>query len=136
MSGMYKDHAKDGDVIYRQPPIGRIPPDDVLPPADIRTGPPLKIHFQGTGRHDFLGYVAEFTIGHKYSRVPVSSLQSALVQALVTSEVEIAEVPVTGGCPRQDYVKLGFNDISYALKRVSDSLPKLSMGGQSPSGMG
>ena len=129
MSGMYEKHARDGDVIYRLPPVD--------PPSleSFRTGPPSKIQYHGTSKDHFLGYVAEFTVGDKYSRVAESALQRALAHASVLPEVEILEVPVTGGKPRQDSVKLGFNDISFALSRINDSLPRRQSEFSSPSGM-
>ena len=131
MSGLYSNHANPGDIIHRG-----LPPIDGDPTLHFRTGgPPSKIRFHGTGKDHRLGYVAEFTIEDKLSRVPLSRLKSALIKALAVSEVENDEVPVTGGKPRQDSVKLKFNDISYALSCVRKSLPRHCYDHQPPSGM-
>ena len=121
MSSLYSDHKQQGDRVYHG-----FPPIDGGDLSDIRTGPPVKIHFVGVSGSGYDGYIAEFTIGHSYHRVYESNLRDAFVRSMIGQDVEVLEVPVTGGRPRQDSVKLGFNDISYALERMNQCLPKRS----------
>lgn len=110
MSGMYK--PRGGDIIHREPP------------ASIRTGPPSKLEFNGVGRDHFLDYYVNAKVGEINYRLPEVWLKTALPKTFLESEVEVMEVPKTGGCPEQKLVKLNLADIVTALAYINNRLPR------------
>lgn len=120
MSGLYKKHARPGDVIY-----SGFPPVDGDPPDFFGTGgDPAKIKLHGVGGDALRGYWASISINDKESRVSETALQSAYFVAIASREIKLPEVPKTGGCPEQGSVMLNFNDISKALNFVKRTLPR------------